>query len=117
MVAVIVTGGKQYRVSEGDVIYVEKLPVEEKDNVEFVDVLMVSNGEGGTWIGNPTVEGVSVTGKVIKQGKGRKITVFTYRPKKDSKRKLGHRQRYTKIEITAIKAEMADVLKEEEEES
>ena len=103
MYAVIVTGGKQYRVSEGDVIYVEKLPVETDSKVEFVDVLLVGGDGEETRVRDPTVPGVSVTGKVLRQGKAKKITVFTYRPKKDSKRKMGHRQLYSKVEITAIK--------------
>ena len=88
MFAVIETGGKQYKVQNGDVIYVEKLAQE----------------ENGLKIGTPYVEGASVTGKVLKNGKGKKITVFTYRPKKGSKRKMGHRQPYTKVEISAINA-------------
>lgn len=103
MYAVIKTGGKQYRVSEGDVIYVEKLAAEAEFNVEFTDVIAVGT-EDGIKAGSPTVEGAVVTGKVIKQGKSKKVTVFFYRPKKDSKRKLGHRQPYTKVEITSIKA-------------
>lgn len=103
MYAVIVCGGKQYRVSEGDVIYVEKLAVNAEDTVAFTEVLLLG-GEKTTKVGSPTVAGASVLGKVIKHGKNKKITVFTYRPKKDSKRKLGHRQQYTKVEITEIKA-------------
>lgn len=104
MYAVIVTGGKQYRVSEGDVIYVEKLEVNADDTVEFVEVLMVGGDNTATKIGNPTVSGASVLGTVVKHGKAKKVMVFTYKPKKDSKRKMGHRQHYTKIEITEIKA-------------
>ena len=102
MFAVIETGGKQYKVQNGDVIYVEKLAQEENSEVKFqVDAL---GGENGLKIGTPYVEGASVTGKVLKNGKGKKITVFTYRPKKGSKRKMGHRQPYTKVEISAINA-------------
>ncbi|MGI5888967.1 MAG: 50S ribosomal protein L21 [Oscillospiraceae bacterium] len=102
MYAVLETGGKQYKVSEGDVIYVEKLQGEAGDEVTFSNVLAV----GGDKIsaGKPYVEGASVTGKIVKQGKGKKITVFTYRPKKNSKRKMGHRQLFTKVEIESIKA-------------
>lgn len=103
MYVVIVCGGKQYRVSEGDVIYVEKLAVNAEDTVEFTEVLLVGS-EKAAKVGTPTVAGASVFGKIIKHGKNKKITVFTYRPKKDSKRKLGHRQQYTKVEITEIKA-------------
>ena len=100
MFAVIETGGKQYKVQNGDVIYVEKLAQEENSEVKFQVVAL--GGENGLKIGTPYVEGASVTGKVLKNGKGKKITVFTYRPKKGSKRKMGHRQPYTKVEISAI---------------
>ena len=102
MFAVIDTGGKQYKVQNGDVIYVEKLAQEENSEVKFQVVAL--GGENGLKIGTPYVEGASVTGKVLKNGKGKKITVFTYRPKKGSKRKMGHRQPYTKVEISAINA-------------
>ena len=102
MFAVIETGGKQYKVQNGDVIYVEKLAQEENSEVKFQVVAL--GGENGVKIGTPYVEGASVTGKVLKNGKGKKITVFTYRPKKGSKRKMGHRQPYTKVEISAINA-------------
>ena len=100
MFAVIETGGKQYKVQNGDVIYVEKLAQEENSEVKFQVVAL--GGENGLKIGTPYVEGASVTGKVLKNGKGKKITVFTYRPKKGSKRKMGHIQPYTKVEISAI---------------
>ena len=102
MFAVIETGGNQYKVQNGDVIYVEKLAQEENSEVKFQVVAL--GGENGLKIGTPYVEGASVTGKVLKNGKGKKITVFTYRPKKGSKRKMGHRQPYTKVEISAINA-------------
>ena len=102
MFAVIETGGKQYKVQNGDVIYVEKLAQEENSEVKFQVVAL--GGENGLKIGTPYVEVASVTGKVLKNGKGKKITVFTYRPKKGSKRKMGHRQPYTKVEISAINA-------------
>ena len=102
MFAVIETGGKQYKVQNGDVIYVEKLAQEENSEVKFQVVAL--GGENGLKIGTPYVEGASVTGKVLKNGKGKKITVFPYRPKKGSKRKMGHRQPYTKVEISAINA-------------
>ena len=103
MYAVIKTGGKQYRVSVGDVVFVEKLDAEPESNVTFDEVLAVGKDDGGV-VGAPVVSGANVTAKVLKNGKNKKITVFTYRPKKDSKRKLGHRQPYTKVEITAINA-------------
>ena len=99
MKAIIETGGKQYTVAEKDVIYVEKLDVEEGKKVVFDKVLM-TNGV----IGNPYVKGASVEGKVVKHGKGKKINIFTYKPNKTSTRKRqGHRQPYTKVEITKIK--------------
>ena len=102
MYAVIVTGGKQYRVEKGDVIYVEKLDVAEGKTVKFDNVLVLGD-EKETKVGTPNVDGATVSGKVVKHGKAKKVTVFTYRPKKDSKRKMGHRQQFTKVEITAIK--------------
>lgn len=103
MYAVIATGGKQYRVSEGDVLFIEKLPVEADQTVTFDEVLVVGKDDGVV-VGAPTVAGAKVTAKVIKNGKGKKVTVFTYRPKKDSKRKMGHRQPYTKVQVESIQA-------------
>ncbi len=97
MYAIIASGGKQYKVSVGDVLFLEKVAGEAEGNVEFGEVLAID----GT-IGAPTVSGAKVLGKVLKQGKGKKITVFTYRAKKGSARKLGHRQPFTKVEITGI---------------
>ena len=102
MFAVIETGGKQYKVQNGDVIYVEKLAQEENSEVKFQ--VLARGGQNRLKMGTPYVEGASVTGKVLKNGKGKKITVFTYRPKKGSKRKMGHRQPYTMVEISAINA-------------
>lgn len=103
MKAVIVTGGKQYTVSEGDVLYVEKLGAEAEEVVKFDQVLAVLDGENSK-IGAPVVEGAAVEAKVLKNGKGKKITVFKYKAKKNEKKKIGHRQPYTKVEITAINA-------------
>lgn len=103
MYAVIKTGGKQYKVNEGDVVRVEKLNVEENETVTFNEVLLVSD-ESGVKAGTPTVEGASVEGKVIKNGKAKKIIVFKYKPKKDYRRKQGHRQPYSQIQITKINA-------------
>ena len=100
MYAVIETGGKQYKVQYGDVIFVEKLAAEENATVEFKVIAL--GGDDGLKIGNPYVEGASVTGKVLKNGKGKKITVFTYKPKKNETRKMGHRQPYTKVQIEAV---------------
>ncbi len=102
MYAVIVTGGKQYKVSEGDVLYVEKLGVEADEEVTFDKVLAVGTEDG--FKAGKDCDGAAVTAKVLKNGKGKKITVFTYKPKKDEKRKMGHRQPYTKVEITKINA-------------
>jgi len=99
--AVIQTGGKQYRVQEGDVIFIEKLSATEGDMVEFDDVLLISN-ENGTKVGTPTVEGAKVEAKVLAHGKGKKIIVFKYKPKKNYRRKQGHRQPYSKVEIVKI---------------
>lgn len=102
MYAVIETGGKQYKVSNGDTIYVEKLDAAEESTVDF-KVVAVSTDDGFK-VGAPYVEGAKVSGKVLKNGKGKKITVFTYKPKKSEKRKMGHRQPYTKVQIEAIEA-------------
>ena len=100
MYAIIATGGKQYRVSEGDVIYIEKIDAEVDSTVSF-DVLLMEN-EGDVKVGTPVVEGVKVEGKVVAQVRGDKIIVFKYKAKKNYRRKQGHRQPYTKVEITKI---------------
>ncbi|MDR2655447.1 MAG: 50S ribosomal protein L21 [Oscillospiraceae bacterium] len=102
MYAVIKTGGKQYKVSEGDVIFIEKLQAEADETVSFGEVVAVSS-DAGFKAGSPSIEGASVSAKVLKNGKGKKIVVFNYRSKKDSKRKMGHRQPYTKVQIESIK--------------
>ena len=101
MQAVIVTGGKQYSVKEGDVIYVEKLGAEADATVTFDQVLAVVDGENSKF-GAPVVAGASVEAKVLKNGKCKKVVVFKYRPKKDSKSLRGHRQPYTKVQIEKI---------------
>lgn len=103
MYAVIKTGGKQYKVQEGDVIYIEKLNVAEDAEVTFDEVLCVGKDDGVV-VGSPIVSGATVTAKAVKNGKGKKVTVFKYKPKKDSKTKIGHRQPYTKVQIEAINA-------------
>ncbi len=103
MYAVVVTGGKQYKVTEGDVIFVEKIGAEEGTEISFDKVILLGD-ENGVKVGTPVVEGAKVTAKVLKEGKGKKIYVMTYKPKKNEKRKLGHRQPYTKVEITKIEA-------------
>ncbi len=108
MYAIIETGGKQYRVTNGDVIYVEKLNVEADATVTFDKVVAYNDGKT-LKVGSPYVAKVVVDGKVLKNGKAKKVTVFTYKPKKGSSRKMGHRQPYTKVEITNIgKAEAAE---------
>ncbi len=101
MKAVIVTGGKQYTVAEGDVLYIEKLNVEAEATVKFEQVLAVLDGENSK-VGAPVVEGAVVEAKVVKNGKGKKIDVIKYKPKKGEKKHIGHRQPYTKVEITKI---------------
>lgn len=103
MYAVIQTGGKQYRVQQGDVIFVEKIDSQADEAVTFDQVLLVGDGEA-TKIGAPTVAGAKVEGKVLAQVKGKKIFVYKYKAKKNERKKQGHRQPYTKVEITAINA-------------
>ena len=100
MYAIIATGGKQYRVGEGDVIYIEKIDAQVDSTVSF-DVLLMGN-DGDVKIGTPVVEGVKVEGKVVGQIRGEKIVVYKYKSKKNYRRKQGHRQPYTKVEITKI---------------
>ena len=100
MYAVIETGGKQYKVEQGDVIYIEKLNAEAEETVNFDKVIAVGADE--IKVGTPYVKGAKVEAKVLKNGKAKKIVVMTYKPKKNEKRKLGHRQPYTKVEITKI---------------
>lgn len=103
MYAIIETGGKQYRVSEGDVLDVEKLNVEEGQEVVFDKVLTVVN-DGEVRIGKPTLDGAKVTAKVAKHGKGEKIFVFKYKAKANYRKRQGHRQPYTQVEIKSIEA-------------
>lgn len=102
MFAVITTGGKQYKVNEQDIIFVEKLDAEKNTEVKF-DVVALST-DAGFKAGTPTVAGATVTGKVLKNGKGKKIYVLKYKSKKNEKKKIGHRQPYTKVQITKIDA-------------
>ena len=103
MTAIIVTGGKQYKVSEGDTLFIEKLPVEAGDNVTFDQVLAIVDGETATF-GTPVVEGAKVEASVVKNGKGKKIRVLKYKPKRGYKRTQGHRQPYTKVTVSKIVA-------------
>lgn len=103
MYAIIESCGKQYKVAQGDVVFFEKLDAKEGEKITFDKVILVSD-EGKVQIGNPYVKGVKVEGKVISHGKAKKIIVFKMKPKKNYRRKQGHRQPYTKVEITAIGA-------------
>ena len=102
MYAIIESCGKQYKVAEGDVVFFEKLDTEEGKKVTFDKVVLVSDGEK-IEVGAPYVKGFKVEGKVVAHGKGKKIIVFKYKAKKNYRRKQGHRQPYTKVEITSIK--------------
>ena len=101
MQAIIVTGGKQYNVSEGDTLFIEKLDVNAGDSVVFDQVLAIVDGEN-TKFGTPVVEGAKVDATVVKNGKGKKICIFKYTPKKGYRKRQGHRQPYTKVEIGKI---------------
>jgi large subunit ribosomal protein L21 len=103
MYAIVQTGGKQYKVAEGDVLFIEKLEAEDGADVTLDHVLLVSK-EGGVVVGSPTVAGATVTAKVLKHGKAKKILVFKYKSKKNYRRKQGHRQPYTQVQIEKINA-------------
>lgn len=100
MYAIIKTGGKQYKVEQGDEIFVEKLDVNEGDSVDFTEILAISNEEG-LQVGE-TVSAAKVTASVVKNGKGPKVIIFKYKSKKDYRKKQGHRQPYTKVKIESI---------------
>ena len=102
MYAIIESCGRQYKVAEGDVVFFEKLDAVEGKKVAFDKVVMVSD-DGKVLVGNPYVKGVKVEGKVVSHGKGKKIIVFKMKAKKNERTKQGHRQPYTKVEITSIK--------------
>lgn len=104
MFAIINTGGKQYKVSEGDLLKVEKITADLDSIVELTDVLAVSSGDGELTLGSPLVEGARVTAKVIAHGKAKKVIVFKFKAKKDYRKKQGHRQPFTKILIEKIEA-------------
>lgn len=101
MYAVIETGGKQYRVQQGDTLFIEKIEANEGENFSFDKVLLVSN-EGEVSVGTPYVDGASVEAKVVEHGKGKKVIVFKYKAKKDYRKKQGHRQPYTKVLVERI---------------
>ena len=102
MYAIIATGGKQYKVAEGDIIRVEKLGVEAGQTVTFDQVLVVSDGE--VKVGNPTVSGATVTATVVKEGKAKKVIVYRYKRKSGYHKKNGHRQQFTQVKIEKINA-------------
>lgn len=103
MYAIIATGGKQYKVQEGDILFVEKLAADVNASVEFKEVLAVSK-DGKLTVGSPYIEGAKVTASVVKHGKAKKVIVFKYKPKKDYRKKQGHRQPYTQVKIEKIEA-------------
>ncbi|MBQ9633368.1 MAG: 50S ribosomal protein L21 [Lachnospiraceae bacterium] len=102
MYAIIATGGKQYKVSEGETVCVEKLEGEEGTEVSFDEVLIVSGDDFK--VGNPTIAGASVKGTIVEQGRAKKVIVYRYKPKKGFHKKRGHRQHFTKVKITGINA-------------
>lgn len=102
MYAVIQTGGKQYKVSEGDVLKIEKLPVEPGEQTVLDQILMIGDDDGNVKVGDPLVNGAKVTAAVIEQGRNKKIIVYKYKKRKNYRRKQGHRQAYTKIKIEKI---------------
>ena len=101
MYAILETGGKQYRVAEGDVIVVEKLPGEAGDAIEFDKVLLISDG-ADVKVGTPYIEGAKIAGEIVETGKGKKVIVYKYKSKKDYRKKQGHRQPFTSVEITSL---------------
>ena len=103
MHAIIETGGKQYKVTEGDTLFIEKLEAEAGQAITFDKVLAILDGDKATF-GAPVVEGASVAATVVKNGKGKKVRIFKYNPKKGNRKRQGHRQPYTKVQIGAIQA-------------
>ena len=112
MYAMVEACGRQYKVQEGDVVFFEKLETEEGKKVTFDKVILVSDDKK-VQVGNPYVTGVKVEGKVVSHGRGKKIVVFKYKPKKNERKTQGHRQEYTKVEITSIKTATKKAAKEE----
>ena len=103
MHAIIETGGKKYKVTEGDTLFIEKLEAEAGQAITFDKVLAILDGDKATF-GAPVVEGASVAATVVKNGKGKKVRIFKYNPKKGYRKRQGHRQPYTKVQIGAIQA-------------
>ncbi|HZJ84052.1 MAG TPA: 50S ribosomal protein L21 [Syntrophomonadaceae bacterium] len=102
MYAVIKTGGKQFKVSEGDFLKIEKLDAEAGDTITFEEVLLVNDGNGNLQVGNPLVANAKVSARVLEQGKDKKIIVYKYKKRKKYRKKQGHRQPYTRVKITKI---------------
>ena len=115
MYAIIESCGKQYKVAQGDVVFFEKLDTEEGKKVSFDKVVLLSN-DGKVQVGNPYVANAKVEGKVISHGRGKKVLVFKYKPKKNERKTRGHRQDYTKVEITSIKVKAEKAEKTEKAE-
>lgn len=105
MYAVVNIGGKQYKVQEGDVVFVDRMAAEEGENITFDEILAISK-EGITTFGKPAIAGASVEAKILAHGKDKKIIVFKYKPKKNYRRKQGHRQPFTKVQINKINVAM-----------
>lgn len=104
MLAVIKTGGKQYKIKEGSILNIEKIAGKEGDEIKFGEVLLISDEDGKkVSVGTPLVEGAEVSAKILEQGRAKKVSVIKYKPKVRYKRNVGHRQPFTKIEITKIK--------------
>lgn len=115
MYAIIEACGRQYKVQEGETVFFEKLEAEEGKKVSFSKVVLLSDDKK-VQVGNPYVDGVSVEGKVVSHGRGKKVLVFKYKPKKNERKTRGHRQDYTKVEITSIKAKTEKTTKTEKAE-
>ena len=115
MYAIIEACGRQYKVQEGETVYFEKLGAEEGKKVSFDKVVLVSD-EGKVQVGNPYVANVKVEGKIVANGRGKKVLVFKYKPKKNERKTRGHRQDYTKVEITSIKVKAEKAEKSEKTE-
>lgn len=116
MYAIVETGGKQFRVSKGDVIRVEKLAVEEGDSIALDQVMMLQS-EAGTVIGNPYIDGASVNARVVENGKSKKVVIYKYKAKKNYRKKQGHRQPFTELEIVEISAAGAQRASEDKDQA
>jgi len=102
MIAVIKTGGKQYIIKEGEMLKIEKLALKEGDTAQLTEVLLTADDNGNVEIGTPTLESKQISAEVIEQGRGKKVTVIRYKPKVRYRRKVGHRQPFTKLKIAKV---------------